>query len=114
MSTKLNRISTATGLFTMVEQDLKLCLNFELQNKINIEELHIVVDSIVRSYAVFRYYESETVSKHYTLFLDELIDEKTLNELWEIDIDKVASTMVENANKILDFFKNTEGNAWRQ
>ena len=114
MSTKLNRISTATGLFTTVEQDLKLCLNFELQNKINIEELHIVADSIVRSYAVFRYHESETVSKHYTLFLDELVDEKTLNELWEMDIDKVASTMVENANKILDFFKNTEGNAWRQ
>lgn len=114
MSTKLNRISTATGLFTMVEQDLKLCLNFELQNKINIEELHIVADSIVRSYAVFRYHESETVSKHYTLFLDELVDEKTLNELWEIDIYKVASTMLKNANKILDFFKNTEGNAWRQ
>lgn len=114
MSTKFNQISKATGFFKMVEQDLRLCLNFELQNKINIEELHIVADSIVRSYAVFRYYKSETVSKHYTLFLDELVDEKTLNEFWEMDIDKVASTMVENANKILDFFKNTDGNAWRQ
>ena len=114
MSTKFIHRTTAIRLFTIVEQDLKLGLNFELQNKINIEELHIVADSIVRSYAVFRYYESETVSKHYTLFLDELVDEKTLNELGEMDIDKVASTMVENANKILDFFKNTEGNAWRQ
>ena len=57
MSTKLNRISKATRFFEMVEQDLRLCLNFELQNKINIEELHIVADSIVRSYAVFRYHE---------------------------------------------------------